>query len=212
MNRAFDYNGVQVAPSKPVQKLRTVHKTVYIDSGDRDMDKYKDNNDFVVYLPRVYEKVVSINIRSAEFPNMGTANVVKNDCSDESEDFTAASKNNYFLLEFVGLNRSDECAAEADRSAYVDSVFAKFQITSLDQPILYNESSGQKNMQYYLPSISKLDRLHIKVRNHFPKGTIRWDDEFSLTLDIETLENSFDDFSSIETRIAERSNSGFYQN
>ena len=34
MNKSYDYNGVQIAPSKPVPKLRTVKKTVHIDSAD----------------------------------------------------------------------------------------------------------------------------------------------------------------------------------
>ena len=212
MNRAFDYNGSQIAPSKPVQKLRTVKKTVYIDSGDRDVIKYPSNGDFVIYLPRVHEKVVSLNIRSAEFSNITDAIITRDDGTSAS--FLTASDNSYFFIEFGGLNRSDETVPTADRSAYIDSVFAKFQIlekaTNTTDPILYNESSGQKNNQYYQPAISKLDRIHIKVRSHYPKGIISWNNlDWSLTLDIETLENSFDDFSVMETRIGDRSGSGF---
>ena len=73
MNRSFDYRGVQVAPSHPVAKLRTITKTVYIDSADRDTRKYFTNGDFVVYLPRVYENVVSMRLVAAEFPALNSA-------------------------------------------------------------------------------------------------------------------------------------------
>jgi hypothetical protein len=34
--------------------------------------------------------------------------------------------------------------------------------------------------------------------------------EFSFSLELETLENSFDDFSSVETRVGDRGSSGLY--
>ena len=70
MNRSFDYNGAIVAPSNPVRKLKTVKKVVSIDSADRDTSKYYTNGDFVVYLPRQYQNVVSIRVMSGEFPTI----------------------------------------------------------------------------------------------------------------------------------------------
>ena len=217
MNKSYDYGGVQVALSKPVQKLRTVKKTIYIDSGDRDTVKYTKNGDCVVYLPRVYEKVVSINISSAEFPVLSSAKAHSYGTTTLNN-ATLVSSPLYFFLELVGLNKADEAAPAADRSARVDGVFAKFQAPAVNtEPVLYTESSGQKNIQYYTPSISKLDRLHMKLRLHTQKGAgsatnpevvdghIYWSSgEFSLTLEVETMENVFDDFSSLETRVAER--------
>lgn len=219
MNKSYDYGGVQVALSKPVQNLRTVKKTIYIDSGDRDTVKYTKNGDCVLYLPRVYEKVVSINVTSAEFPSVKNAKA-HSYTKTSANDSTLTSSPLYFFLELVGLNKSDETAPAADRSARVDGVFAKFQVPATNtEPVLYTESSGQKNIAYYSPAISKLDRLHTKVRLHTQKGGgsaanpelvdgyIYWDAaaaEFSLTLEVETMENSFDSFSSLETRVAER--------
>ena len=60
MNKAFDHNGTIVSASRPVKQLKTVKKTVLIDSADRDTTKYYTNGDVVYYLPRVYENVVSI--------------------------------------------------------------------------------------------------------------------------------------------------------
>ena len=68
MNKVFDYNGHMVSTSKPVKNLRTVKKVVSIDSADRDTSKYYTNGDFMIYLPRTYENVVSIRLMSAEFP------------------------------------------------------------------------------------------------------------------------------------------------
>lgn len=211
MNKSYDYNGVQIAPSKPVPKLRTVKKTVHIDSADRDTNIYKHSGDFVVYLPRVYEKVVSISIAQAEFPSPTTLFSI--DRGTSAAGATLSSIPAYFFMELEGLNRSDEGAIGADRSSFVDSVFAKFQVTSTNSQIFYTESSGPSVIEYYQPAISKLDRLHIRIRTHGQNKNqyVYWNGgNFSFTMEIETLENSFDDFSSLETRISDRSGSGFF--
>ena len=209
MNRTYDYNGVQIAQSKPVQKLRTVKKTVHVDSGDRDSNIYQRNGDFVVYLPRVYENVVSITLTQAEFPAFTGCYTYDNSTKSGA---TLSNPPLYFFMNIGGLNKSDEGASGADRSSFVDSVFAKFQINTDTAPVFYTESSGAKIIEYYRPAISKLDRLHLKTRLHGQNSnqTIYWSTNYSFSLEVEMLENSFDDFSSIETRISERASSGFF--
>ena len=73
MSRPLDYNGFAVSKSEPKKSLKTVKKTLLIDSADRDTTKYFTNGDFVVYLPRVYENVVSIRLMAAEFPTLNSA-------------------------------------------------------------------------------------------------------------------------------------------
>jgi len=73
MSGPFDYNGFAVSKSDPKKSLRTVKKTLLIDSADRDTRKYFTNGDFVVYLPRVYENVVSMRLVAAEFPSLNSA-------------------------------------------------------------------------------------------------------------------------------------------
>ena len=73
MNKAYDYLGTVVSTSSPLPKLTTAKKILYLDSADRDTNIYRTNGDFVLYLPRTYEKVVSISIKSAEFPAFNTA-------------------------------------------------------------------------------------------------------------------------------------------
>jgi hypothetical protein len=225
MNRAFDYNGVSVAPSKPVQKLRTVKKVLHVDSGDRDFVQYPPNGDMVLYLPRVYERVVSLNVISAEIPGIGNSFVhsYATGSTFGSDVATGTTGLYYMLLDAEGLNKCDETTPRADRSSRVDSSLAKFQITSntYTDPLIYNSSSGARNEAYFQPPISKLDRLHLRTRLHSQVGAsgIGQDSagfiytsggncatnlEYSLTLEIETVENSFDDMSSFETRIGER--------
>jgi hypothetical protein len=193
MNRIFDYNGTIVAPSNPVKKLKTVKKTLNIDSGDRDTVKYPSNGDFVVYLPRVYENVVSLRLMSAELPATPT---------------TGGGKL-YYILDIEGLNKSDECSVGADRSGYPDGFFGKIPVTTAaDALVLYNDSSSLQNVAHYTPAIGKLDRLHIRLRNHSQKSlgdNVSWSaDEYSLTFEIEMLDNTFDDFSSFESRVFDR--------
>lgn len=199
MNRVFDYNGTIVAPSNPVKQLKTVKKMLVIDSGDRDVTKYPDNGNFVVYLPRVYENVVSLRLAGAEFPS---------DPVLKSNSGTAAT-GLYYIIDIEGLNKIDECSVGADRSGYPDGLFAKIPVADSTNVVLYNDHSNPENIAYYAPAIGKLDRMHLRTRLHTQKQSsdyIYWTDEteYSLTFEIEMLDNSFDAFSSFESRIQNR--------
>jgi hypothetical protein len=215
MNKTYDYEGTQVSLSKPVKKLRSVRKTIHLDSGDRDLNLFPKNGDFVLYLPRTYENVVGINIRAAEFPALSTAYTFLNSSQGATGAVNASTL--YFFLEIDGLNKSDETTVGADKSTLTDSVFAKFQVKDThSNPILYNESSDIHTTFSYQPTIGKLDRLHLRTRLHSQQkgsstyGTLNWPTNYSLTLEIVTLENAFDDYSTMETRISERSDIGFF--
>lgn len=240
MNKAYDYNGTVVAPSKPVRELRTTKKTLLIDSGDRDQTKYYTNGDVVYYLPRVYENVVCIRLKSATFtPIVGQdtsaisttpilhkyskgSNIAT---ASWSTDLPSTNAVNYILLDIEGLNKCDETAIDAQRSNLVDSYFARIPVehnTNTDSKlaIYYNDNSHEENIAYYTPAIRKLDRLHIVTRLHEQqgdnKGFIYWTTDgstadlenrtanYSLIFEVTMLENSFDDFSSFETRISTR--------
>jgi hypothetical protein len=225
MNRSFDYNGVQVAPSRPVQKLVKRSRILHIDSGDRDIVFFPNNGRFTIYLPRAYERVTAINIKNAEFPlslnapPTGTIQLAQWTGPDvgpspagTSAYLTEVPK--YFFLEATGLNMSDETAPSADRSASTNSVFAKFVISHPNDPVtVYNESSSAHQEIEFFPPLTKLDRFQFRLRTHgmdsnsymyWPiNGSVT--PQWSITLDIETLENAFDEFSTIETRLGERS-------
>ena len=226
MNRAFDHNGVTVSASKPQKELRTVKKTLLIDSADRDTVKYSAGGDFVVYLPRVYKNIVSIRLVAAEFPSVATAFTHTYGgavASGESitygankgangTDVLVPATSQYFLIDIEGLNKMDETRVGADRSSFVDGTFAKIPVSAATGYIEYNDHSAQDNISRYSPPIENLDRLHLRTRLHSQQGNqgfMYWFastvyQTFSMTLEIEYMDNVFDSFSSFETRINNR--------
>lgn len=215
----FDRNGVLVRQSQPVKELRTVKKTLLIDSRDRDPTKYvkvnggassSDSGDFVVYLPRVYENVVSLRLKSAIIA-----------APSGTDGFLS---NNYVLMSIEGLDKIDETATGAQRSGLVDNAFARIpnpNITSGEtnkgSTIFYNDKSFEENIVNYTPPIGRLDRMHIQLRYH-PNNVIPntgtnnpannsfvpitfGTSNHSFTFEIEYLENGFDQFSSFETQM-----------
>lgn len=236
MNPAYDYNGHVVAPSKPTKVLRTVKKTVHIDSTDRDTTKFLTNGDWVAYLPRVYKNVVSISMTQGMFPPMQptgtppTPGALTHSYSSNGysqDQGLIGVEGSYFLIDLFGLNKSDECAIGANKSTYVDGFFGKINgnVSAYLTPgatqagrILYSNKSDADIISRFSPPIENLDRIQIRTRLHSQQGNsgfIYWTADglvpntanlgiaadYNLTLEIEYLENGFDDFSSFETRL-----------
>jgi hypothetical protein len=131
------------------------------------------------------------------------------------------------------MNKTDETTFKGQKSTFSDSYFAKIPASvssnnSAGQTqvannyfIEYNDHSAQENIARYSPAIGKIDRFHIRTRAHYQQdknGFIYWTTdgaaaaagtvtgaEFNLTLEIEMLDNVFDDFSSLETHLRDRS-------
>lgn len=216
----FDRNGVLVRTSQPVKELRTIKKVLTIDSRDRDPTKYvkvnggsstSDAGDFVVYLPRVYENVVSVRLRSA------------NIAAPQTTGFT----DDYILMSIEGLNKIDETATGAQRSGLVDNAFAKINNPNMVDPtsstqktytIYYNDKVDEDNVTRYTPPIGRLDRFHITLRYHpatvVPVATANTPStnpnfapitfgtsEHTFTFELEMLDNGFTDFSTFETHL-----------
>jgi hypothetical protein len=216
----YDRNGTLVRTTQPVRELRTVKKTILIDSRDRDPTKYvkvnagaarSDPGEYVVYLPRPFENVVSIRLKSAIIAAPQTANFA----------------DNYVLLSIEGLDKIDETAFAANRAGFVDNAFARISnpnftksATGVDTTIFYNDKSDEENIVRYTPAIGTLDRFHITLKYHggitspaspappldvtgrilnapITFGT----SENSFTFEIETMDNGFTDFSSFQTRV-----------
>jgi hypothetical protein len=237
----FDYRGSIVSTSVPTTELRTVKKMVHVDSADRDTGIYYTNGEFVIYLPRVYEKVVSLRLMSAEFPTLESAlthsytngqNIPSATYSSDTALVTSGNvMPNYFLIDIDGLNKSDETSVGSQRSQHSDSFFAKIANTVYSKStatagrtttfIEYNDHSSQENKAEFNPPIGKLDRLRIRTRLHSQQGSqgfIYWTTDqavataagagtntnvvnFCLTFEIEYLDNGFDQFSSLSTRV-----------
>lgn len=235
MNQVFDYNGHVVGPSVPKKVLRTLKKTLHLDSSDRDLTKHYTNGEWIAYLPRSYTNVVSIRLKGATFPRLkknsspgalshSYLNGPNTSSSTYSNDVEITTSP-YFLIELVGHNKTDECAIQANGSNYMDGFFAKISSvtsTAVDNSVVvidYNDHTFEENIASYNPPIETLDRLHIRTRLHSQQGGqgfIYWTTdggkalasnrsgdgcEYSLTLEIEYLENGFDAFSSYETRL-----------
>ena len=189
----YDRNGTLVSKSTPTTELRTVKKVFHVDSADRDTGIYFTNGEFVVYLPRVYEKVVSLRLMSAEFPSLDLAyahsyttgsNVSTAVYTDDIHLHANAMGYvpNYFLVDIDGLNKSDETAVAGNRSQYPDSFFAKIPTTTYQKKsvstiipttgfIEYNDHIAAENIANFSPPIGKLDRLRIRPRLHTQQGS-----------------------------------------
>jgi len=111
----YDRNGVLVTTSRAKPVLRKCYRILTVDSRDRDPTKFvranggasaSDPGDYVVYLPRPFQKVTRIRLMNGVM-----LGVLPSD--------------NYIMMGIEGLNRIDETASGADRSGYVDSAFAK---------------------------------------------------------------------------------------
>ena len=242
MNKAFDHNGTIVSTSRPVKQLKTVKKTLLIDSADRDTVKYYTNGDVVYFLPRVYENVISIRLKSATFPRLyaeTSPGAVTHSYSSSQNGPTYSSTGDavvsasetavphYFLLELEGLNKSDETTVASQRSTLADSFYARIsnvlsQSAESGYFINYNDNTEEENKAIYSPAIGKIDRLHVVTRLHSQQnksGFIYWTStgavadgtvekaagsNYSLVLELEMLENGFDEFSTFETRIHNR--------
>ena len=210
----FEHNGVRVRQSQPVQQLRKLRKVITIDSRDRDPTKFvkvnggaatSDPGDYVVYLPRVYENVVSLRLMTAEIR------------APQTDGFSATDT--YILMALEGLNKMDETAEGANRSGNVDSIFAKIPLTSngstgivAGSPVFYSDRVSMENVTQYSPPLGRLDRFHITLRRHLPLSSVTTvnptntpitfgTSENSLTFEIEYLDNGFNSVSSYETML-----------
>lgn len=214
----FERNGTLVRQSQPVRELRTVKKTILIDSRDRDPTKYvkvnagastSDPGDYVVYLPRAFQNVVSVRLKSAIIAAPQSANFA----------------DNYVELSIEGLNKIDETAYAANRAGFIDNTFARISnpnittgATNNTYTIFYNDNVDEENIVHYTPAIGTLDRLHITLKYHAGAASSAsapgdvtgrvlnapitfGTSENSFTFEIEYLDNGFTDFSSFETRL-----------
>jgi hypothetical protein len=214
----YDRNGVLVQTSQATAQLRTVKKTLLIDSRDRDPTKYvkvnagastSDPGDYVVYLPRPLERVVSIRLKSAII------------AAPQSTNFT----DNYIMLSIEGLNKVDETAYAANRAGFVDNSFARISnpnittgTTNNTYTIFYNDNVDEENIVRYTPAIGTLDRMHITLKYHAGAASSTsapgdvtgrvlnapitfGTSENSFTFEVEYMDNGFSDFSSFESRL-----------
>jgi hypothetical protein len=140
----FERNGTIVRQSQPVRRLKKLTKVLTIDSRDRDPTKYvkvnggasvSDSGDYMVYLPRVYENVTKLRLKSAII-------------QEPAEGWEVSDL--YVLVDIEGLNKSDETATGANRAGSVDSWFAKIPNTGFTtNAATVSSSSGNGSVMTY---------------------------------------------------------------
>ena len=144
----YDRNGVMVTTSRPKPVLRKCYRVVTVDSRDRDTTKFvkvnggatsSDPGDYVVYLPRPFQKVTRIRLMNAALLGVQPSDT-------------------YIMMQLEGLNRMDETASGADRSGYVDSTFAKIlndrPVVATGAAYTYSTITGVSNRVFTTPAIN----------------------------------------------------------
>lgn len=107
---------------------------------------------------------------------------------------------NYIFMELDYLNKQDECSLDSRLSGRTDSCFAKIPITGNAGDVVFflENSDHPLNRSIQSPPISQLKSLSVKFRNH--DGSLIYFNnlDHSFTLELELLDNNFDEFSSME--------------
>jgi len=108
--------------------------------------------------------------------------------------------NAYILMEISNLNKNDESAIEDRQMSTLNGSFAKIPANgnSGDYVFFTDTGSYPLNQHIYQPPIGKMNTLQIKFRFHDGRVIDFNGAEHSFTLEIEMLDNNFDEFSSLE--------------
>jgi hypothetical protein len=173
----------------PSKIIRTSKRILQIDSMDRDISKYYTNGDFVIYLPRVYEDVVSLRLISATFPPLSVSEGIttagarkhayangNNIQSTRYAQDVAINEHYYsFLLDIEGLNSMDETSVNSNKSGNPADSFGVIPVNPIrlangNYYILYTDKLCADIESKFNPPLGKLDRLHIRTRTHDQSG------------------------------------------
>lgn len=107
----------------------------------------------------------------------------------------------YIIMDIPVLNKIDETGIDGKYAGRIDGAFAKVPLTNnTGDYIFFQDNSGPSplNQRVYNPPISKLDRITVRWRRHDGR-TIDFNGcEHSFTLELELLDNNFDEYSSLE--------------
>ena len=107
----------------------------------------------------------------------------------------------YILMELGGLNKLDETGLDGRIAGRIDGAFAKIPLTqNTGEYLFYADNSGTSplNRRVYNPPIARLDRLSVRLRRHDGRTIDFNGGEHSFTLELELLDNNFDEYSSLD--------------
>jgi hypothetical protein len=107
---------------------------------------------------------------------------------------------NYVLMDIFQLNKVDETSLDDRKGAIVNGSFAKIICDGNPNDYIYLTDTGayQLNRTVFTPPISKLTTLSVKFRLHDGRVLDFNGVENSFTIELELLDNNFDEFSSVE--------------
>ena len=111
---------------------------------------------------------------------------------------------NYILMELDFINKMDETSLENQRGGSTDSVYAKIPLDGNSFSYVFFSTNASYDVRSVMtPPLNKLQTLHVKFRHH--DGTlINFNNvEHSFTLELELLDTNFDEWSSLETSVAD---------
>ena len=107
----------------------------------------------------------------------------------------------YILMDLDTMNKIDETSLDDRKSWRVNGAFAKIPMNGNSGTVIFLLSDtgyNPLNRTVYNPPISKLTTLNIKFRLHDGRIIDFNGVEHSFTLELELLDNNFDEFSSLE--------------
>jgi hypothetical protein len=106
----------------------------------------------------------------------------------------------YIIMELEYMNKQDETLIDGRLSGRIDGCFAKIPTTRTPcEPIFYREwGCCYLNESIMTPPISQLSQLSVKWRFHDGRPIDFNNADHSFSLDIITLENNFDEYSSLD--------------
>lgn len=106
----------------------------------------------------------------------------------------------YFLMELGALNKIDEAALDNKKSGRINGSFAKIpvNVNTGDYIFILDTGTSPLNYRVYNPPIGKLSQLQVKFRHHDGRIIDFNGVEHSFTLELELLDNNFDEYSGAE--------------
>ena len=107
---------------------------------------------------------------------------------------------NYILMDLHNMNKLDETSLDDRKAWRVDGAFAKLPVNGNSGQFEYLNDSGTNplNRSVYNPPIAKLNQLTVKFRLHDGRVLDFNGVENSFSLELELLDNNFDEYSSLE--------------
>lgn len=106
----------------------------------------------------------------------------------------------YILMELGILNKIDETAIDNKKSGRINGAFAKIPVNVNTGDYVFIQDTGTSPLNYrvYNPPIGKLSQLQVKFRQHDGRVIDFNGVEHSFTLELELLDNNFDEYSGAE--------------